>query len=302
MTPLENGQFRLEVTARSVEEIAYYLPHMAAQIGCSEEHLLQQFRAAEGQMVSRRPGLIHFHMPFGAGMATRSFAKSCLVLWGTLVGNAEMKSAAYDAARNFVTDGDEVFFSDRVHLDYRLLPELDRIKTSFGDFFNLIYVRSDEAGRVIGHFTLYNVIAWRFVLAERNGTSNRSIGLISNPVDPSTWSIAGDAGIEIDFAWLNSLDYSHEIVHAQQRLAAAIGRSQENAMNREIESIIRTVFERHGVTEGETVSDPALQKKIVAEISQRVAFHLMDLPFENRLSGEELITRVRAARGQAAHE
>jgi hypothetical protein len=302
VTPLDNGQFRLEVTARSIEEIAYYLPHMAAHIGCSEEHLLQQFRAAEGRMVSRRPGVVHFHMPLGAGMATRSFVKSCLALWASLVGNAEMKSVAYDAARKFVTDDDEAFFRDRVHLDFRLLPELDRIKMRFGDLFNLIYVRGDDAGRVIGHFTLYNVIAWRFVLAERGGTSSRSIGLISNPVDPGTWSIAGDAGIEIDFAWLNSPDYPDEMIHAQQRLAVALRRSQENALNREIESITRTVFEKHGVTEGEAVTDPALQKKIVAEVNQRVAFHVMDLPVEDRLSGEELTTRVRAARGQAARE
>jgi hypothetical protein len=302
VTPLDNGQFRLAITARSIEEIAHYLPDMAAQIGCPVEHLLPRFKAAEGKIVSRRPGMVHFHMPLGGGMATRSFAKSCLVLWATLVGNTEVRSAAYEAARRFVTDDDAEFSKDRVHLDSRFAPRVVQIKERFGDFFNLIYVRSDDAGRVIAHFTLYNVIAWQFVLAESGGTPDLKIGLISNPMNPAIWSLTEDAGIDIDFGWLNSPDYSDELVHAQQRLAAAVERSQKDALNREIESIIRAVFEKHGVTEGDAVTDPVLQKKIVAEISQRVAHHVMDVPFEDALSGEELLTRVRAARSGASHE
>jgi hypothetical protein len=61
------------------------------------------------------------------------------------------------------------------------VPHLDELKGRFGDFFNLIYIRSDEAGRVIGHFTLYlyNVMAWQMVLAESGGTPNLKVGLVS---------------------------------------------------------------------------------------------------------------------------
>jgi hypothetical protein len=35
------------------------------------------------------------------------------------------------------------------------------LKRRFGAFFNLVYVRSDDAGRIVAHFTLYNMIGWQ---------------------------------------------------------------------------------------------------------------------------------------------
>jgi hypothetical protein len=66
-------------------------------------------------------------------------AKSCLELWTTVAGNDEIRSTLYDAARRFVLNGDEEFNRTKVHLDSRMLPQVDELKRRFGAFFNLIY-------------------------------------------------------------------------------------------------------------------------------------------------------------------
>jgi hypothetical protein len=73
--------------------------------------------------------------------------------------------------------------------------------SEYGPLFNLIYVRSNEDGQVIGHFTLYNLLGWQFVLAESGGTPNRKIALISNPESPSRWSDEAATLIDIQFSF-----------------------------------------------------------------------------------------------------
>jgi hypothetical protein len=293
ITPLGDGNFQLNVTARSIEEVAEYVPHIAAQLKCSEEQVLQYLASATATSVSKRPDIVYFEMSFGGGVGIRSFAKSCLVLWATLVGNNEVKSAVYEAVRTFIIHDDDRFARDRVHLDSRFLPQVEELKRRFGDFFNLIYIQSDEAGRVIGHFTLYNVVAWQFVLAESGGTPNLKIGLISNPMNLATWSDTIADESDLDFSWLNSPDYSY--VHARQRLGATVERAQKEAMSRELERIVRSVFKKHGIVGDAVVADPEILKKIIGEISQRAASHIMDIPHEETVTGDDLFAKLRAA-------
>jgi len=194
----EDGSFEVQITTKSVQELARYIPHIAAQIGCSEEQVLEMLKSATGSYVERRPDTVHHPLGFGGPLAIRSAAKSALVLWATLLGNDEVKSPPYAAVREFIVARNEAFSRARAHLDSRHLPQSDELQRRFGKFFNLIYVRSDNAGRVVAHFTLYNIISWQIVLAEAGGTPNPRIGLISNPLDPSVWSDA--VADEIDMA------------------------------------------------------------------------------------------------------
>jgi hypothetical protein len=97
--------------------LAEHVPHIAAKLKCSEEKGMELLGSATGTSTYRRPGVVHFPMSFGGELAIRSFAKSCLVLWATAVGNEEVKSAAFEAARNFVVNGDDAFNRARTHLD-----------------------------------------------------------------------------------------------------------------------------------------------------------------------------------------
>jgi HNH endonuclease len=301
ITPLDGDTFELNITADSIDEIAKYIPHIAARLRWSEEKVLQYIATtATGKSISKRPDTVRFNMLFGGELGIRSFAKSCLVLWATLIGNDEVRSALYEAARTFIIHGDDEFVKNRVHRDSRFLPQVGELKQRFGEFFNLIYVRSDEAGRVIGHFTLYNVMAWQFVLVKSGAKPNLRIGLISNPMDPTTWSDRIADEIDIDFTWLNSPDYSDEF--ACQRLRTAIQCAQKNDLGRELENIKRAVFEKHGVVDGVAVTDPAIRKSIVGEIEQRVAFHVAGIPYEESVSGEAVAARLRTVRDKPPHQ
>ena len=122
--------------------------------------------ATDMTFTERRPDPIQLQFGFGGSGAIRSAAKSCLVLWATLVGNDEVKGRHYADVRRFITDGDDEFLSTRTFLNSRLYEASDQITAAYGPVFNMMYVKSNKTGRVIGHFTCYNLIAFSVVLAE----------------------------------------------------------------------------------------------------------------------------------------
>jgi hypothetical protein len=296
----DDDRFDVRITATSIEEMARFIPHIAAQIGRPEEDVIQMLESATASFTERRPDTVHHRLSFGGPLALRSIAKSCLALWATRVGNEEVRSAAYDDARRFVVDGDEVFNRSRVHLDSRYLPQVDELKRRFGKLFNLIYVKSNEIGRVVAHFTLYNIISWRIVLAEAGGTPNIRIGLVSNPFDRK-WSDAIADDIDIDFGWLDSPDYSDEFVRARARINDVVRHYYDSETPRELHRIADEVFKKYGIaTDDEPISDPELLKRIVWEISPRFAFHALNLPYVENLTGAEIADQLKKLRGKVA--
>ncbi len=293
LTPLGEGRFNLHISVNSAEELSSYIPHIAAQMKTTEERVREQLMAADATVVSRRPGTVHFHTPFGGAKECKSFLKSCLVLWATLVGNVEVKSTPYRAARDEIVtaadnDQTELPSSPKVKLDSRPLPQLDMLKERYGEFFNLIYIRSDDTGRVVGHFTLYNIISWQMVLAENGGSHNRKIALIANPLDPGIWSDRIAEELDIDMSWLNSPDF--EVSRSHARLSAAIGKAQHDGMMREIGRISDAVFLKYGFAGDDPITDPALTQAISSEIAHRVAYHIRGIPYTEVVSGAELLT------------
>jgi hypothetical protein len=229
----------------------------------------------------------------------RSAAKSALVLWATGVGNEEVSSTPYADARHFIVNGNEAFNRGRAHLDSRCLPHSDELQHRFGKFFNLIYVRSDGAGRVVAHFTLYNIISWQIVLAEAGGTPNARIGLISDPLDPVMWSDTIADEVNIDFAWLNNPDYSDEFVRARERFEATVRHHVETQRAYEVNRIIGDVFAKHGIIDEHEPIDSELARKITWETSRRLTAHAVAQPHVEEISGNELVARLKAARGKA---
>lgn len=194
----------------------------------------------------------------------------------------------------FVVAGNGAFNRDRVRLNSRYLPQSEELQRRFGKFFNLIYVRSNETGRVVAHFTLYNIISWWIVLAEAGGTPNLRVGLVSNPLDPGTWSDTIADEIDIDFAWLDNPDYSDQFQRARERLIAAMQHHVETARPREVNRIVTEVFEKYEIVGEHTpVTDPEVWKKIVFEASRRVAAHALGLPHIEEVSGEDIVARLR---------
>ena len=235
--------------------------------------------------ITKRPGCVHHALSFGGPDAVRSITKSCLELWAVAVGNNEVRGPAYQEARSFVLAYAEPFNSLRIQLDSRFLPNVDELKRRFGDLFNLIFIQSDFAGRVIAHFTLYNMIAWTVVLAEQVGTPNRKIGLVNNPLNPAVWSDTIADDIDIDFAWLANPDHSLE--RARNRVIAVGQEYVERARPAEIGRIVDEVLDKYGIPDGALVGDAAL-KPMWNELSQRMASWALRVPHEDKLTAGQL--------------
>jgi hypothetical protein len=152
------------------------------------EHILISWRNYP-RVLERRPDPILLDFQFGGLDMFRSAAKSCLVLWATLVGNEEIIRPCYQHVRQFVL-GQRTDFpgGDKTDLDSRIYDFPETITAEHGPAFNLIYVKSDRAGRVVGHFTMYNIIGVSIVLAEAGGSPDRQTALISNPTSISVIS------------------------------------------------------------------------------------------------------------------
>jgi hypothetical protein len=286
--PNADGSVRIEIHARSVEEIEKLIPHIAASLKMSEENLRTQLAGSVGSIIEQRPNTILFSPSFGGQDAIRSAIKSCLVLWAICVGNDEVRKTAYSAARQFVNDGDDVFLRSRTQLDSRLLPDIETINRTYGPIFNLIYVRSDGSGRVVGHFTIYNVIAFEIVLAESGGTPNRQIALASNPLEPEIWSSDAASVLDVPFSWLSAPDY--QIDQARQRLADLMTYYFDSQRPEEFSRIIEDVFQKNGIERDARI--PAdLANRLSGEIAVRVAKHQFGLPHEEKLTFAEMQER-----------
>jgi hypothetical protein len=273
VTDLPDGKFNVEVHARAAEDIKRMLPHLAARLRMSEEEVIRQIiQNGQSAIVEKRPGGIHHHIALGTWESLRSVTKACLVLFATVAGNDAVRAAPFDDARAYVLQGNPAFNKQRIQIDSRDVPGLEEWKKQFGPFFNLIYARSNDAGRVIGHFTIYNTISWQIVLAESGGPPNAAAVVVSNPLDPSTWEDDAAKLPDIPFAWLDEAERTYEIERPRERLIAMAQQHTDNARETEIGRICNDVFAKHGITtDDQAVTDPAIQKAIMGEIAQRLA-------------------------------
>lgn len=284
---LGDGKYNVQIRARSEDHLTQIVPNLAAALKIPEESLRDQLSAAQASKISQRPGTVHFAPSFGGPDAIRSMVKASLILWSTLAGNDEIRGAQYAAARNFVINGDQVFNTKKTHLDSRAFDEIDRMKSEFGPLFNLIYVRSNDTGRVVGHFTLYNAVAWQFTLAEAGGTPNAKIALISNPLDPSTWSDNAAANFDVPFEWLNSPDYSDEMVRSKARFEAIIKHYFESGTKKVYAKIIEASLKQLGFRPGDLIPQERVGE-VIKLAAMRLLYHARGLPFEEKLTPEQI--------------
>jgi hypothetical protein len=290
VTPLGDGHFQVRIMAGSEDQVEKLLPHIAAQMRVSEDHLRAQLATQEVSLISERAGQIHVHTPLGGDLENRAMAKACLVLWSTITGTPEIKGVAYAAARKWITGGARAL----CNIDSRALPFRDELVSRYGPFFNLLYVRSDDRGRVVGHFTLYNICGWRIVLAESGGSPNKKVALVSNPLDPGQWSDTIAQELDLPPEWLATPSFHPSGPQAQ--LAAILQQSQQLGAEREIGRIVLEVFERNGIGADEPIIDGDLFDRLIREIAQRTAHQHLAIPFEEKITGEELLARLKRVR------
>lgn len=268
---ISDDQFNVQFNLNDVADVEKYLPHVAAYTGIPIEKLRAQLGPAEIVMVEQRPDLDPYSLSFGGEDAIRGAAKACLVLWATLVGSDEVKGELYRDARTYILEGGKDFTATRTHLDVRTVPSAPYIIQTYSPVFNLIYLASDPLGRVIGHYTLNNIIAFQIVLTKSGGTPNRRIALVSNPVAPGTWSDDMADSINIPFEWLASPDGERfEIV--RDRLANLMQFYFDKSRPGEISRIVNDVFAGFDVNDDNTSISLDVYDAAVPLLAQRVSF------------------------------
>jgi hypothetical protein len=156
----------------------------------------------------------------------------------------------------------------------------DAVKQAYGPLFNLIYVRSDEAGKVIGHFTVYNMVASRIVLAESGATPGQATALVSNPLNPRDWSGAAARLYDVPFDWLSQPKYDVEMARVRfTEVMAPI--SAPSAPNR------WELFGKYGLGPNDQIP-PEIREQALGEIFDRIARHMIGAPYEAAITTEEL--------------
>ena len=184
-------------------------------------------------------------------------------------------------------NGDISFQKTRVQMDSRYKEMEEAIKSRYGPLYNLIYVRSNHQGKVIGHCTLYNVNSYQFVLAERGGTPNKCTGLVSDPENPSKWSDQAADEFSILFDWLEHPEYLLDFRRQKDRLDALMRRYFEVNNPKLIVDVIGRSLAQIGLKPGDAVP-PNKAEELSKVITDRVAHHLTDQTYEEKLTAEQM--------------
>jgi hypothetical protein len=151
----------------------------------------------------------------------------------------------------------------------------------------MIYVKSDKAGRVLGHFTLYNLIAYSVVLSKSGGSPDRQIALASNPIT-CHWSDRIAQEINVPFEWLDNPDYDYEdMQRSRDRLGRIMEFYFESTKDMEVRRIIESVLKGHGLKEGEIIPKE-MAFSISKEIADRVTHHLFNRPYSKPISPTQM--------------
>jgi hypothetical protein len=288
-----DGKTQLQVSGGSLAEIEARIPNMAAALKMPEGRLRELISTTAASSVERRPDPIQLKLVFGGLKAFRSAAKSCLVLWATLAGNEEVRKPHYDEVRRYVNGSNEGFLSEGANLDSRIPGEADEMMTAYGPAFSLIYVKSNEVGRVVAHFTIFNMVAFSVVLSQAGGPANRQIALISNPLT-GDWSDKAAEKFSVPFEWLDEPDYDYsDMLRSRQRIGVIMDYYVKASTERELGRIVRDVTKGLGLKEDQEVP-PEMRFRISQEIADRFSRLLFNIPYSKPITSDQM----RAAFGE----
>src|ERR1700730_15187312 len=263
---LGDGNFQVAISVQEPAALKKLLPNIAARLKIPVEELSKKIADEGATLVERRPGVVNLGLGFGDHDALRSMVKSCLVLLALNVGNDTVREAHFSEARDFVLQGGERFNKNRVKMDTRDLPGTSELRSKLSPFFNLIYIRSNGDGRVIGHFTIYNTLGWKFVLCESVGPKNCKFAIANNPADPTNWSDEPFELPDVPFEWLDAMDIPVRFERVKERLAEMEVAHRQRATAAEIGRIVDDALTRHRIVNGDDLS-----KEVIGEFADRTA-------------------------------
>ncbi|WP_243705444.1 hypothetical protein [Komagataeibacter saccharivorans] len=263
----------------SDEELAFYIPHAAAQAGVSEDVLWNGLQSKPGTLRTLYPGKTQFKFECKQINSQRSMVKSCMVLLATITRNDQLKGPAFAAVRDFIFGKNETIGCGRINTDGRLMPQpaYDYLNNTYGPLFNLIYVKSDARGRTVAYFRLYNIYTWQFVLSESEGPKNIEIALASNSLDNEVWSDDVAKEISLSFDWLDSPNNTGSLETCKRQLEMAFKFYEDRARSQLCEKIVREVIEKH-YSDGDRIEMDKRGELAVNEIITKLMLSMLQIP------------------------
>jgi hypothetical protein len=276
----------VELRVTSAEQLRKILPDLARALRLPLADVKASLRSAQVRHVSQRIGTQEHHISLGGAEAMRSMLKTCLTLWSDRHGADELQKPIYDDARRFVRHSSDDFVHSICQIDFGPLAGSDALVSRFGQHFNLAFVASDQAGRAVGYFRLYNACAWRFELCAQGAPPTSIVTYVSNPEQPSIWETATtDALIPASavLETISSHDYA-EVRHAFGRMHTDY---HSRASATEIDKICEQATARLGFSPDQPLT-PEQIERYLAEVSHRMASWMVGVPFEELLTDEEI--------------
>jgi hypothetical protein len=278
-----DGNSGAQITTADPALIKKLLTNIAVRLKIPIDEVERQIRTGGITLMERRPdGPVSFKLGFGGLDSLRSMLKSCLVLLARHVGNDVVKRECFKDARDFVLNGDENFQRTNIRPDTRDLPSALYLREWFSPFFNAIHIRSNGDGRVIGHFTVYNMIGWRFVLCEQGGPQNCRFALANNPANPAIRTRDASELPDVPYDWLDA--YSEvDPDRMQTRLAEMQTEYSRRATSSEFGRIVHDTVAKYGLKSGDDLS-----KEFFGKLTDRAGRFARGLTYEEALSPDEI--------------
>lgn len=268
----------------SLSNLLEQIPNIAGALRLTEGETVTKLEEAEATLTETSVPEISSSLEVGGVEDIRAATKACLVLWALKVGNQEIQYDQYNASRQFVKNGGAEFQNMKTAIDTRRCCIASKIEQHYGPLFNLIYIRSNAEGRVVGHFTLFNLFSYQIVLAESGGTPDQAIALVSNPLKNSEWSKHFAKDFNLSFEWIDTPAFDQSEFTARCRaLELVYGSIGKDIRLSEMHRIIDEVFDEYE-TPNANLSSEELVSEFLRKVFERIKAYLQREPFEKKIS------------------
>lgn len=285
-----DGTKLLSIKAGNKETLEYYLNHAIKAMKIPSDKIEQALSVGQAIQHSNPSPTVNLQLQFGGEELLRSLTKSCLVLWANEIGNETLRSPIYQEAKLYVTRGGMDFQKSKIFMDYRKLPFEDEIVQNYGKVFNFIFIRSDANGRVLAHFTLYNMIAWTFELAGAGATPNKSVVLVSNSQNTANWDSELPVTIEIANGW-PKLEDRGNFDDYTARIQSVLALHSEIGTKTVIHEAVSGTIDEFVSKYGNDMPDEVV-KEMCSEIALRAGHALFRVPRSQEIDINDIIARI----------
>ena len=285
ITPQPDGNPKVELGVNDAAHLQRILPDLAAALSMDKDTVQKMLQTGDIRHVSQRISTQNHHLSLGGLEVMRSMMKTCLLLWAGRCGSQELEKPCYADAKWFARHGRDGVVGRITNLVTSPLKNVEKIITRFGEHFNLACVASNEQGQVIGYVRLYNICAWRFVLAE-DGHPLGISGIVSNPADPAQWQDIDTTDL-VDFDAISPIDASWDPDTARSSLGRMLQTYQYDGSITEIHRICDRVSEKMELGPDTPMTAEQIER-YYREVSGRIASWMLGVPYEEQLTQDEI--------------